>query len=98
MSTKKWSQWWTPKNEVSDGIGYHADSVEEYYKNQNYEALDLAIVSIKDRFEQPGYAVYNNLETLILKAANGKEYTTEVHEVLKLYRDDFNEIELTFQL
>ncbi len=38
--------------------------------------------SIKDRFEQPGYAVYKNLETLLLKAANGKEYTTEVCEVL----------------
>ncbi len=36
--------------EIGDGIGYHADSVEEFYKNQYYEALDLAIVSIKDRF------------------------------------------------
>ncbi len=58
----------------------------------------MAIVSIKDQFEQPGYAVYKNLEMLLLKVANGKEYTTELHEVLKLYGDNFNEIELTTQL
>ncbi len=43
--------------EVGDGAGYHAASVEELYRTQYYEALDLATVSIKDRFEQPGYAV-----------------------------------------
>ncbi len=38
---------------------------------------------------------------LLFKAPNGKEYTTkytkELHElaILKLYGDDFNEIELT---
>ncbi len=42
--------------------------------------------------------MYKNLETLLLKAANGKEYTTELHEVLQLYGDDFNEIEVTTQL
>ncbi len=42
--------------------------------------------------------MYENLEMLLLKAANGKEYTTELHEVLKLYGDNFNEIELTTQL
>lgn len=58
--------------QVGDGIGYHADNVEEFYRNQYYEALDLAIVSIKDRFEQPGYTVYKNLEELLLKSANSK--------------------------
>ncbi len=84
--------------EVGDGAGYHAASVEELYRTQYYEALDLATVSIKDRFEQPGYAVYQNLEELLLKSANNKDYSVELQEVLKLYDDDFNEVELTTQL
>ena len=37
------------------------------------EALDLVINSIKTRFDQPGYVMYKNLETLLVSAANGKE-------------------------
>ena len=35
----------------------------------NNEAIDLAINCIKDRFQQPGYTVYCQLENLLLKAA-----------------------------
>ena len=84
--------------EIGDGIGYHAASVEEFYKTQYYEALDLATASIKDQFEQPGYAVYKNLEELLLKSANNKNYSVELQEVLKFYEDDFNELELTTEL
>ena len=54
----------------------------QYY----FEVLDLAFCGIKDRFDQPGYATYKNLEELLLKGAN------------KLYQDDFNGMELTTQL
>ncbi len=33
--------------EIGDGIGYHADSVEELYKNQYYEALDWPLLASK---------------------------------------------------
>ena len=42
----------------------------DYYRQIYYEALDLIVQSIKDRFEQPGYKVYKCLEDLVIKAAN----------------------------
>lgn len=84
--------------EIGEGVGYHASSVEEYYRAQYFEALDLAICGIKDRFDQPGYETYKNLEQLLLKAANKKEYSYELQEVIKMYENDFNEAELTAQL
>ena len=36
------------------------------------EAIDLAISTIQDRFDQPGYAMYRNLEKLLLKATCGR--------------------------
>ena len=55
-----------------------------------YEAIDLAINSIKDRFQQPGYAVYCQLENLLLKAAyKHKEFKREFDFVCSFYKDDF---------
>ena len=54
---------------IDDGNngGYFSETVEEHYRLQYFEALDLAVASIKDRLYQPGYAVYRNLEELLLK-------------------------------
>ena len=84
--------------EVGEGVGYHAASTEEHFRTQYYEALDLAIAGIKDRFDQPGYEIYRNLEELLLKSANRKDYSTELKEVVKQYKNDFDELELTTQL
>jgi hypothetical protein len=84
--------------EIGEGSGSHSTSIEEHYRVQYYEALDLAVSSIKDRFDQPGYAKYKTVEELMLKAANSKDYSAELREVVQLYKDDFNEIELSTQL
>ena len=34
---------------------YHPDSIEDYYKQQYLETLDLIVSSIKDRFDQPSF-------------------------------------------
>ena len=31
------------------------------YRQQNFEALDLVVNCVKDRFNQPGYQVYRHL-------------------------------------
>ena len=41
---------------------------KQYYRQQYYEALDLIISCIKDRFDQIGYKSYRNLQDLLLKA------------------------------
>ena len=54
--------------------------------------------SIEDRFKQPGYLIYQNLEELITKAANNSDYTTELKEVLSFYSNDFDATKLSTQL
>ena len=81
--------------EIGQGEGYHAQNIEDYYRSMYFEALDYAVSSIQDRFDQPGFQVYKNLEELLVKAA---DYSTELKEVLTLCGDDFDESELATQL
>ena len=53
---------------------------------------------IQDRFDQPGYMMYKNLEQLFVKAANKRDYSLEFQEVITMYGDDSNESELSTQL
>lgn len=76
----------------------HPLTVEDYYRPMYFEALDLAICSIENRFDQPGYRVYQNLEQLLILAANKGEYSAVIEEVLSFYHDDFDRGELATQL
>ena len=84
--------------EVGEGDGYHSSTVEEHYRRQYFEALDHTISSIQERFDQPGYDIYRNLEVLLVKAANREAYSAELQDVIAFYKDDLNESELSTQL
>ena len=38
------------------------DTVKDFYRQLYFEAIDLAVISINDRFDQPGFKVYSKLE------------------------------------
>jgi hypothetical protein len=84
--------------EIGDGDGYHSPTIQQHYRQQYFEAIDLAYTSIQNRFNQPGYAIYCNLEGLLLKVANQQDYSTELHKVVTFYGSDFNQSELSTQL
>ena len=88
----------TRRFEYGDGKAYHSDTVAEYYRRQYFEVLDLAATSIKSRFDQPGYAMYSKLETVLLKGATQQDFSSEVEDVVSLYKDDVDKAELTTQL
>ena len=89
----------TPKRyEIGEGEGYHSPTVSEHYRRLYFEAIDLVISGINDRFDQPGYAIYQNLEALLLKAANNEDYSTELSEVTAFFVNDIDEGELQSQL
>ena len=50
---------------------------KQYYRQQYYEALDLIISCIKDRFDQIGYRIYCNLQDLLLKAVKKEPFEEE---------------------
>ena len=88
-----------PKHlEVGSAEGYHSASVQEYYRQLYFEALDLVITGITDRFDQPGYVIYKNLEGLLVKAANNLPYDECLSEAGSFYKDDFKLTELSVQL
>ena len=57
--------------EVGSSAGSFHESPEVHYQQIYFGALDHAIEAIHDRFDQPGYRIYQNLEQLIVKASKG---------------------------
>ena len=53
--------------EIGEGECYHVDDIEDYYRVQYYEAIDLAITGITNRFDQPGYTIYSTLESVLVR-------------------------------
>ena len=84
--------------EVGGGDSFHFDSVEDHYRQKFFEAIDLAVTSIEDRFNRPGFLVYQKLEEVIIKAANKEDYTNELEEIVSFYGNDFDTDELSTQL
>ena len=85
--------------EVGTGESHHPSSIEDHYRVQFFEALDLLIACIKDRFDQPGYRVYSKLETLLIDAANGVALNEVCFsEMMDLYASDFDRTLLKSQL
>ena len=76
--------------EVGSAEGFHSPKVEDHYRRQYYEALDIAIASITDLFEQSGYQMYRNLECLLVSAANGQEFDQFFTSVTTFYKEDFD--------
>ena len=54
-----------------------------YFRQLYFEAIDLSVNCITDRFQQPGYIIYSNLEQILLKAANGNDFAREFDTVCK---------------
>lgn len=76
-----------------------AASEKDLYRQQYFEALDLVVNCVKDRFDQPGYQVYRHLEDVLLKSVRGdKTYTEDLDFVIKFYCDDLDQTSLSSQL
>ena len=74
-------------------------TVEYYFREIYFEALDLAISGIEDRFNQPGYQTYANVLALLLKAAGVQPYQEELFQfVLDFYGTDFDSLLLPAHL
>ena len=73
-------------------------SPDDYYRQIYFEALDHVIGAIRDRFDQPGYKTYRNLEELVLKACKGESYNAELDTVCSFYGSDLSKAQLEAQL
>ena len=75
---------------------FHTDP-EDRYRQIYYEALDF-VQAVSDRFDQPGYRVYQNMQELLLMACKGHTYQDQLEAVLNIYKDDLSQLELEAHL
>jgi hypothetical protein len=70
------------------------------FRPRYFEAIDLAIACVKDRFDQPGYRVLQNVENLLIKAARPlkTDYTRELGFVWDFCGNDINRDMLYMQI
>ena len=67
-------------------------------RNIYFEVYDQTVNGIKERFNQPDYRIYVNLQELILKAFNKEEFSKELEAVTDFYDGDFERFNLESQL
>lgn len=84
--------------ETGAGEAYFPLTVEDYYRQSYFEVLDASISCIRRRFNQPGYATLRLSESLLLKAAQGENFSQEFESVTSFYGDDFSPSTLSVQL
>ena len=75
-----------------------SSSLKDISRNHYFEALDLAINSIKQRFNQKNYAKYANSQELLLKAAKTVNFDGEFNSVIEFNKSDFDSMVLKTQL
>ena len=80
----------TPQKEVK--------TVSDRFKQFYMDAINPATEHIKERFEQPDYEMYSNLEQLVLKAARGQPFKDEYETVTEFYGCDLDPLLLQTQL
>ena len=73
-------------------------TMEDYYRQMYFVSLDLITTCICNRFYQPGYKMYCNIQELLLKAARNEQYQAELDLVNDFYGSDLNQYLLNTQL
>ena len=64
-------------------------SAKDEFRRIYFEGLDLAVESIRSRFEQKGFKTLSNVEQLLFKACKGEQLDKELYAVCLFFGDDF---------
>jgi hypothetical protein len=80
--------------------GSHPVTVEDVFRPRYFEAVDLVMASVRERFDQPGYRVLRNVEDLLIKSAQPEqqERSVELDAVCEFYSSDLDKDRLNVQL
>ena len=64
----------TVKNDSGSAHPEFFDDPNPFYRQEFYEALDLVITGISERFDQPGYKMYEKVEHSLIKVMKQEGY------------------------
>ena len=79
---------------------YHPATLEDEFCQIYFDGLDHITNAIKDRFNQPSFKVYANLEELLVKGAINQSSEAGLNQVKSLYSDevDVSDLEVEFKV
>ena len=82
--------------ENSDAVEpFYPTTVKEHFKAIYFEAVHKAL---NERFEQPSFIIFSNVEQLLLKSINGESYQKEYDDFVSVYADDVEKTVLPSEL
>ena len=71
--------------EVGAGAPSYPQTAKDHLRRVYYEAIDLIVSAIDQRFNQESFTSYAQMETLLVKAANGEDYEAEFKFIQESY-------------
>ena len=69
---------------------HHPEIAHEYFKAICSESIDTIINLIQDKFEQPGFKVFGQVEQLFLKSISKEDHSDEITTVESTFRRDYD--------
>ena len=67
-------------------------------QQKRFNAIDITVACIQDRFNQPGFRACQNIEQPLLNAVNNKNNEEQLKNILAVYGHNLDVITLTTQL
>ena len=84
--------------EIGTGEPTYPATTQDYYRRIYFEAIDLMVNAIDQRFDQPSFDTYARMESLLVKALKSQDNSTELQFMEKVYGDDVDIEMLTAQM
>ena len=90
---------WSSQRSISNSANaYQPSSAHQLFKEFYFEAIDSIVSTTKDRFGQPSFHLFSDVEQLLLKSINEEDYQQELINLLKIFVDDINPSALPSEL
>ena len=74
--------------EIGTGETSYPTTTFDYYKRIYYEAVDLMVNTIDQRFNQPSFVTYATMEAFLIKVLKSEDCSTELQIIETNYADD----------
>ena len=74
--------------EVGTGTPLFPMTHDQEYRRIYFEALDLIVSSIKERFDQPSFKAYSNMESLLIGVLSSQDVSSQMDYMKENYADD----------
>ena len=73
---------------VGTGTPFFPVTPEQVYRRIYFEALDLIVSSIEERFDQPSFKAYSNMESLLIGVLSLQDVSSQMDYMKENYAND----------